>query len=83
LLDDLDVEVVEHPMGIGYQVRAEPSGYTGVPGVWAASNVADVTAGVMQAAASGVTAAATLNADLTQQDIAEATSSARETIAAR
>jgi hypothetical protein len=33
--------------------------------VWVAGHAADVTAGVMQSAASGVTAAAAINADLT------------------
>jgi hypothetical protein len=51
--------------------------------VWVAGNVADVTAGVMQSAASGVTAAATLNADLTQEDVAVAVASARATSAHR
>ena len=68
LLDPLGVKVVEHPLGIGRQVEADPSGFTGVPGVWAAGNVLDVTAGVIQSAASGVTAAAALNADLTADD---------------
>jgi thioredoxin reductase len=62
------VTVVEHPLGIGRQVDADPSGFTGVPGVWVAGNVLDVTAGVMQSVASGVTAAAALNADLTMDD---------------
>ncbi|MDT0344453.1 NAD(P)/FAD-dependent oxidoreductase [Streptomyces litchfieldiae] len=68
LLALLGVKVVEHPLGIGRQVGADPSGFTGVPGVWVAGNVLDVTAGVMQSAASGVTAAAALNADLTADD---------------
>jgi thioredoxin reductase len=72
VLEQLGVEMVEHPMGIGHQARSEPTGFTGVPGVWVAGNVADVTAGVMQSAASGVTAAATLNADLTEEDLARA-----------
>lgn len=83
LLGSLGVEIVEHPMGIGFQARSEPSGFSGVPGVWVAGNAADVTAGVMQSAASGVTAAATLNADLTQEDIATAVKSARELVAGR
>jgi len=37
-----------------------------------AGNAADVTAGVMQSAASGVTAAAAINADLTVDDTAAA-----------
>ncbi|MGP3972243.1 NAD(P)/FAD-dependent oxidoreductase [Streptomyces sp. 6N223] len=68
LLDPLGVKVVEHPLGIGRQIEADPNGFTGVPGVWVAGNVFDVTAGVMQSAASGVTAAAALNADLTADD---------------
>lgn len=52
LLDPLGVKVVEHPLGIGRQVEADPSGFTGVPGVWVAGNVLDVTAGVVQSAAS-------------------------------
>jgi len=39
-------------------------GKTAVPGVWLAGNVAEVTAGDMQSEASGVTAAAAINADL-------------------
>jgi thioredoxin reductase len=70
LLDPLGVQVVEHPLGIGAQVKADPAGFTGVPGVWVAGNVVDVTAGVMQSAASGVSAAAAINADLI---LAEAT----------
>src|SRR5262245_40759218 len=42
--------------------------------LWVAGNAADVTAGVMQAAASGVTAAAAINADLTAGDTAAARS---------
>jgi thioredoxin reductase len=68
LLIPLGATLVEHPAGIGRQVKADATGFTGVPGVWVAGNVLDVTAGVMQSAASGVTAAATLNADLTRED---------------
>jgi hypothetical protein len=42
-----------------------------------AGNVADVTAGVAQSAASGVTAAAAINADLTAEDTARAVAAAR------
>lgn len=72
LLDSLGVCAAEHPLGIGHQITADATGYTAAPGVWVAGNAADVTAGVMQAAASGVTAAAAINADLTAEDIAEA-----------
>ncbi len=63
MLDRLDVVVAEHPLGIGCQVQADATGRTAAPGVWVAGNVADVTAGVMQAASSGVIAAAAINAD--------------------
>lgn len=68
LLGPLGVKLVDHPAGIGRQIDADPTGFTGISGVWVAGNVADVTAGVMQSAASGVTAAAALNADLTTED---------------
>jgi thioredoxin reductase len=69
-LDSLGVTVSEHPLGIGHQVQADATGLTAAPGVWVAGNAADVTAGVMQAAASGVTAGAAINADLTAEDTA-------------
>jgi hypothetical protein len=43
-----------------------------------AGNVLDVTAGVMQSAASGVTAAATMNATLTIEDAENAVSEAEQ-----
>ena len=77
LLDDLGVTVAEHPLGIGCQVAADATGLTAAAGVWVAGNVADVTAGVVQSAASGVTAAAGINADLTAEDTARAVAAAR------
>lgn len=74
LLDGLGVTVAEHPAGIGDQVKADPTGLA-APGVYVAGNVTDVTAGVMQSAASGVTAAAAINADLTAEDTARAVAS--------
>ena len=76
LLGPLGATVVEHPLGMGRHVQADASGFTGVPGVWVAGNVLDLTAGVMQAAASGVTAAAALNADLILEDTERATTRA-------
>ncbi|WP_249026653.1 NAD(P)/FAD-dependent oxidoreductase [Amycolatopsis pretoriensis] len=78
LLGPLGIRTVEHPLGIGEQVEADPTGFTGVEGVWVAGNVLDVTAGVMQSAASGVTAAATINANLTIEDAENAVQAARE-----
>ncbi|MWK39910.1 FAD-binding protein [Actinomadura sp. J1-007] len=71
LLDGLGAAVIEHSAGIGDQVQADPAGLA-APGVYVAGNVTDVTAGVMQSAASGVTAAAAINADLTAEDTARA-----------
>ncbi len=78
LLDDLGVTVIEHPLGLGHQVQADATGLTDAAGVWVAGNTGDVTAGVMQAAASGVTAAAAINADLTAEDTATAVAACRE-----
>jgi hypothetical protein len=47
--------------------RADAMGMA-APGVWVAGNTADVTLGVLQSAASGVSAAAAINADLTAED---------------
>lgn len=77
LLDGLGAPVVEHPLGIGHQIAADHTGRTAAAGVWVAGNAADVTAGVMQAAASGVTAAAAMNADLTAEDTAAAIAARR------
>jgi hypothetical protein len=48
--------------------------------VWVAGNAADITAGVMQAAASGVTAAAAINADLTAEDTTATVAARRATL---
>lgn len=74
-LDGLGLTVRGHPMGIGEQVAVDASGFTGVAGVWAAGNVSDVMAGVPQAAAAGVTAAAAINMDLLTADARRATAS--------
>jgi hypothetical protein len=65
------------PFGIGCQVQADAAGRTAASGVWVAGNVADVTAGVMQSAAAGVTAGAAINADLTAEDTALAVAASR------
>lgn len=74
-LDGLGLEVREHSMGIGEQVVVDGSGFTGVAGVWAAGNVSDVTAGVPQAMAAGVGAAAAINMDLLTADAGRAAAS--------
>ncbi|MFJ3311029.1 NAD(P)/FAD-dependent oxidoreductase [Streptomyces sp. NPDC086549] len=74
-LDGLVPTVREHPMGVGEQLQVDGSGFTGVPGVWAAGNVSDVLAGVPAAAAAGVTAAAAIHMDLLTADAKAAAAS--------
>jgi thioredoxin reductase len=57
---------------IGTWVTTDPTGRTSVPGVWAVGNVADPAAFVVGAAAAGARAAAALNADLVEEDVARA-----------
>ncbi|HLU54349.1 MAG TPA: NAD(P)/FAD-dependent oxidoreductase [Pseudonocardia sp.] len=54
------------------RVRTDPTGRTGVPGVWAAGNVVDPRAQVVTAAGAGCAAAIALNADLVQEDVQRA-----------
>jgi hypothetical protein len=77
LLDDLGVDLVDHPAGIGSAARADATGMA-APGAWVAGNTADVTLGVLQCAASGVSAAAAINADLTAEDTADAVALRRQ-----
>ena len=57
---------------LGTWVTTDPTGRTSVPGVWAVGNVADPAAFVIEAAAAGARAAAALNADLVDEDVARA-----------
>jgi thioredoxin reductase len=57
---------------LGTWVSTDPTGRTSVPGVWAVGNVADPAAFVIEAAAAGARAAAALNADLVEEDVARA-----------
>ncbi|MEJ3741955.1 NAD(P)/FAD-dependent oxidoreductase [Actinomycetes bacterium KLBMP 9797] len=61
-LKPVDVEM--HGQVVGAHIPTDPTGATTVPGVWAAGNVANVTAQVITSAASGLTAAAAINWDL-------------------
>ncbi|MFE3329210.1 NAD(P)/FAD-dependent oxidoreductase [Streptomyces sp. NPDC059176] len=67
-LDGLGLTRRGHPTGAGEQLQVDRSGFTGVPGVWAAGNISDVFAGVPAAAAAGVTAAAAIHMDLLTAD---------------
>jgi len=68
LLAPLGLKPVEHPMGLGQHIPADPTGLTSVPGVWVAGNVTDLMAQVVTAAAAGATAAAAVNADLIAEE---------------
>ncbi|WP_392839375.1 NAD(P)/FAD-dependent oxidoreductase [Streptomyces sp. LN500] len=68
VLAGLGLTAVKHPMGVGSYVESDSSGFTGVAGVWVAGNVTDLLGGVPAAAASGVQAAAAINADLVAAD---------------
>jgi thioredoxin reductase len=54
----------------GNWIKTNSGGRTSVPGVWAVGNVADIAAFVIEAAAAGARAGATINADLVDEDVA-------------
>ena len=66
----LGVEI-EHTV-LGTWVKTDSTGRTSVPGLWAVGNVADMAAFVVEAAAQGSRAAAAINADLVDEDVARA-----------
>jgi thioredoxin reductase len=78
-LGGLGLRASAHPSGMGEHIPVDAAGRTEVPGVWAAGNVADLSAQVGAAAAAGAFAAAQINADL----VAEEARLAAETIAQR
>ncbi|MGW7086925.1 NAD(P)/FAD-dependent oxidoreductase [Streptomyces sp. NPDC054871] len=77
VLAGLGLTSVDHPRGVGSYVESDATGFTGVPGVWVAGNVTDLMAGVMVSAASGMTAATAINADLVTADTAAAVAKRR------
>jgi thioredoxin reductase/SAM-dependent methyltransferase len=71
VLTGLGLEAAPFRMGeavVGSHVPVDPRGATAVPGVWAAGNVADLSAQVISAAAAGLGAGAQINADLVAED---------------
>ncbi|GAA1340851.1 NAD(P)/FAD-dependent oxidoreductase [Catellatospora bangladeshensis] len=78
----LGLPVAEHPSGLGEHVPADPTGRTGVPGVWVAGNVTDPAAQVVAAAAASATAAARINADLVEEDTLRAVAAYRNPFSA-
>lgn len=67
-LAELGLTATEHPSGMGEYIPADAFGRTEIPGVWAAGNVADLSAQVGAAAAAGAMAGAQINADLVAED---------------
>jgi len=67
-LADLGLAPIEHPMGVGSYVPADPTGLTAVRGVYVAGNITDLTAQVGAAAAAGALAGARINADLVEEE---------------
>jgi hypothetical protein len=68
LLRALGIAPVPAAMGTGEVIETGNGGATAIPGIYAAGNVADVSHQVLQAAAEGSRIAATINADLAQED---------------
>ena len=69
VLASLELEVTDHPSGMGSHVAADGTGATAVPGVWVAGNVTDPMAQVGASAAAGALAGAAINADLVAEDV--------------
>jgi thioredoxin reductase len=70
LFEQLGGEVTEHVAGS--YVATGPMGRTGLPGVFAAGNLADLGAMLSAATGSGVTAATAINGELVAEDAAAA-----------
>lgn len=70
-LDDLLVQLgaEQSDTFFGPWTASDPTGLTSVPGVWVAGNTANPSALVPVAAASGVVAAVTINAELVAEDV--------------
>ncbi len=77
LLASLGLSTVDHPLGMGSAVPADPTGLTSVPGVYVAGNVTDLSAQVGAAAAAGALAGARINADLVEEETTAAVARGR------
>jgi thioredoxin reductase len=71
-LADLGLRPAAHASGLGDHIPVDATGRTEVPGVWAAGNVADISAQVGSAAAAGAFAGAQINADLVAEETRQA-----------
>lgn len=74
IFSSLGLAPVQHPVGVGEHLAVDEMGATGVDGVWAAGNVANLMLQVLPSAASGSMAAMAINnhlmAEELQQDLA-------------
>jgi thioredoxin reductase len=77
VLATLGLHPTAHPLGVGEHIESDPTGGTGIPGVWVAGNVTDLMAQVVTAAAGGVAAAAAINADLIAEETRDAVTARR------
>jgi len=76
LVAGLGLTPLPHPSGLGDSIEVDPTGATGVAGIWAAGNVANPMGQVLHAAAAGNMAGAALNGDLVTEDTALAVAAA-------
>lgn len=76
----LGLRIQQHPSGMGEYVETDADGATGVPGVWAAGNVADLRAQVLSSAAAGAAAAVAINSDLMAEELQAAVAAYRQRV---
>lgn len=76
----LGLKIQQHPSGMGEYVETDADGATGVPGVWAAGNVADLRAQVLSSAAAGAAAAVAINSDLMAEELQVAVADYRQRV---
>jgi thioredoxin reductase len=76
----LGLRIQQHLSGMGEYVETDADGVTGVPGVWAAGNVADLRAQVLSSAAAGAAAAVAINSDLMAEELQAAVADYRQRV---
>ncbi|WP_461163847.1 NAD(P)/FAD-dependent oxidoreductase [Arthrobacter sp. R4-81] len=76
----LGLRIQQHPSGMGEYLETDADGATGVPGVWAAGNVADLRAQVLSSAAGGAAAAVAINSDLMAEELRAAVAAYRHRV---
>ncbi|HVW35003.1 MAG TPA: bifunctional NAD(P)/FAD-dependent oxidoreductase/class I SAM-dependent methyltransferase [Acidimicrobiia bacterium] len=67
--EPLGLRPADHPSGLGTFLETDATGATAVPGVYAAGNVTDPSAQVLQAAAQGSRVGAMISHSLAQEDV--------------